>query len=146
MDYIDHHKWLISNNMLTDHIKDTIAMAGYCLLEEVKDVSTSIDFNNKKVTYKLLLPKKLYDNMMLLDRFNKGKKISFLESFRLRRFVKSKNKNDETNFGYNLEEVANKFIKNYLTKEWSTEVSLFKENSDEAKNFWLRGDGDRSLN
>lgn len=145
-DYIDHHKWLISNNMLTDHIKDTVAMGGYCLIEEVKDVNTSIDFNNKLVSYKLLLPEKLYNNMLLLERFNKGQKIGFFESLRLRKFIKNKRKNDETGLGYNLEDIGNKFIKNYLTKEWSVKIELVKENSNEAKNFWLHSEGNKSLN
>lgn len=146
IDYVDHHKWLISNNILTDHVKDTIAMGGYCLLEEVKDVNTSIDFNNKKVSYKLLVPEKLYDNIMLLNKFNNGEKIGLFESFRLKKFLKIKKENDETGLGYNLEDIGNKFIKNYLTKEWSVNISLFKENSDEAKNFWIHSEGNKSPN
>jgi hypothetical protein len=146
VNYIDHHKWLVNNNIITDEIKDNVAMCGYCLIEEVKDVNTSIDFNNKIVTYRLLLPNELYENIMLLNRFNSGEDIGFFESFRLKKFIKSKKNNDETGLGYNLEEIGNKFIRGYLNKEWSVKVILFKENSDEAKNFWIHSDGDKSLN
>jgi len=141
VNYIDHHKWLVNNNILTDQVKDTIAMCGYCLIEDTKDVSTSIDFNNKVVYYKLLISAKLYDNVMLLDKFNNGGKIGFFESFKLKKFIKNKKQNDETGLGYNVEEIGNRFIRNYLTKEWSVKVKLFKENSQEANNFW-NNDGD----
>lgn len=120
-------------------------MCGYCLVEEVKDANTSIDFNNKLVTYRLLLPGKLYDNIKLLEKFNNGESIGFFESFRLKKFLKNKKKNDESGLGYNLEEIGNKFIRGYLTKDWSVKVKLFKENSDEAKNFWLYSEGNQSL-
>jgi hypothetical protein len=145
VNYVDHHQWLVSNNMLTDQIKDNVAMCGYCLVEEVKDANTSIDFNNKLVTYRLLLPGKLYDNIKLLEKFNNGESIGFFESFRLKKFLKNKKKNDESGLGYNLEEIGNKFIRGYLTKDWSVKVKLFKENSDEAKNFWLYSEGNQSL-
>jgi hypothetical protein len=140
INYIDHHKWLVNNNILTDQVKDTIAMCGYCLIEDTKDVGTSIDFNNKVVSYRLLVPAKLYDNVMLLDRFNNGEKIGFFESLRLKKFIKAKKQNDETGLGYNIEEIGNRFIRNYLTKEWSVKVKLFKENSHEANNFWNTDD------
>lgn len=143
VDYIDHHQWLVNNNMLTDQIKDNIAMCGYCLVEEVKDVNTSIDFNSKIVTYRVLVPGKLYNNIKLLERFNNGESIGFFESFRLKKFLKNKKATDESGLGYNLEEIGNKFIRSYLTKDWSVKVSLFKENSDEAKNFWSDSEGDK---
>ena len=144
VNYIDHHQWLVSNNMLTDQIKDNIAMGGYCLVEEVKDVNTSIDFNGKLVSYKLLLPDNLYNNLMLLKKFNDGKDLGFFESMRLKKFLKTKKENDESGLGYNLEGIGNRFIKTYLTKEWSVKIDLIKENSDEAKNFWLHSEGNKS--
>jgi hypothetical protein len=136
MEYIDHHKWLVSNNILTDQVKDTIAMGGYCLLEETKDVKTSIDFANKIVTYKLLVPEKLYDNIMLLNKFKNGESIGFFESFRLKKFIKNKQNNDDLGLGYNLEEIGNRFIKGYLTKDWSVKVDLFRDSVEQSKEFW----------
>lgn len=112
-------------------------MGGYCLVEEIKEVNTSIDFNSKVVSYRLLLPDKLYDNIQLLNRFNNGQKIGFFESMRLKKFIKSKKENDETGLGYKLEDIGNRFIRNYLTRDWSVKVALFRENSDEAKKFWI---------
>lgn len=144
--YVDHHQWLVSNNMLTDHIKDNIAMCAYCLVEGVKEANTSIDFNSKSVVYRLLLPGKLYDNIKLLERFNNEEPVGFFESFRLKKFLKNKRGTDDSGLGYNLEEIGNKFIRGYLTKDWSVKVKLFKEDSDEAKDFWLHSEGDQSLN
>jgi hypothetical protein len=146
VNYIDHHQWLVDNNMLTDQIKDNVAMAGYCLIEGVKDVNTSIDFSGRLVSYKILLPDELYNNLMLLKQFSDGKDLGFFESMRLRKFLKVKKQNDDSGLGYNLENIGNKFVKGYLSKEWSVKIDLIKENSDEAKNFWLHSDTNKSLN
>jgi hypothetical protein len=145
VNYIDHHQWLVNNNMLTDQIKDNIAMGGYCLVEGVKDVGTSIDFNDKLVHYKIIVPDNLYNNLMLLKKFNSGESLGFFESIRLKKFLKIKKENDESGLGYNLENIGNKFVKTYLNKEWSVKVDLIKESSNEAKNFWLHSDTDKSL-
>jgi len=144
VNYIDHHQWLVNNNMLTDQIKDNIAMGGYCLIEGVKDVNTSIDFNDKIVHYSIILPDGLYSDLMLLKKFNSGKDIGFFESIRLKKFLKIKKENDENGLGYNLENIGNRFIRTYLNKEWSVKIDLIKESSDEAKNFWLHSDTDKS--
>ena len=144
--YVSHHSWLINAGLFTDEIKDHVAMCGYCLLEEVKDVSTSLDYNDKIVTYHLLVPTKLYDNLMLLEKFEKGENIGLFESIRLKKFIKPKKDNDETGMGYKLQDIGNSFIKAYLSEEWSVNVRLFREGKDEKEDFWLRDDGDQSPN
>jgi len=140
---VDHHDWLVSNNLLTDQMKDNVAMCGYCLVENVMDVATSIDFNTKTVTYRLLLPNKLYDNLKLLERFNQGGSIGFFESLKLKSFIKAKRQNDETGMGYRLEEIGNLFIQDYLDKEWKASIELFKEKQNEDEDFWLHNEGDK---
>lgn len=144
--YIDHHKWLISNNLITDQVKDNIAMCGYCLVEEVKDLNTSIDFESKMVTYDILLPGTLYDNLILLDKFNSGEDIGFFNSIKLKKFLKNKSEKDENNMGYDLEAIANKFIKSYLNNEWKVKVNIFKESKNGRQDFWLRSGGDKQTN
>lgn len=145
--YMGHHDWLVSHNLLTDQMKDNVAMCGYCLVEDVVDVFTSIDFNDRKVTYRLMVPTKLYDNLMLLERFEKGEDIGFFESLKLKKFLKSKSKNDDTGMGYQLENIANKFIRTYLSEEWSANIELFKEQKYEGQeDFWLYNEGDKSSN
>ena len=142
--YVDHHSWLVDNNLFTDQMKDNIAMCGYCLVEEVIDVMTSIDFNERVVKYRLLLPADLYDNLKLLEKFEAGEKIGFFESLKLKKFIKSKRENDDTGMGYKLEEIGEKFIRAYLNKDWQVSVEIFKEKRDEKEDFWLRDEGDKS--
>lgn len=142
--YIDHHQWLVRNNLLTDHMKDNVAMCAYCLVEDVIDARTSIDFNTKIVHYKLLLPSELYDNIMLLEKFENGEKIGFFDSLKLKKFIKTKKENDETGMGYKLEEIGNKFIKAYLNEEWNVNIMIYKEARDEEEDFWLHHEGDKS--
>ncbi len=142
---LNHHAWLVSNNLLTDEMKDNVATAGYCLVEGVLDTAASIDFNIKIVSYKILLPEVLYDNLMLLEKFNKGENIGFFDSIKLKKFIKAKKGHDETGMGYRLEDIGNQFIRAYLSKEWSVQIELFKEN-DEEKDFWLHSEGDSQIN
>ncbi len=142
--YIDHHSWLVSHNLLTDEMRDTVATAGFCLVEGVKDTAATIDFNEKLVIYRILIPEVLHDNLMLLDRFNKNEKIGFFESFKLKKFIKLKKEHDETGMGYKLEDIGNQFIKAYLGKEWSVQIELFRE--DEEEDFWLHSEGDPQIN
>ena len=144
--YVDHHSWLVSHNLLTDEMKDSIAMAGFCLVEGVKDVNTSLDFSNKKVGYRVLISETLYNNLMLLERFEKGDNIGFWNSRKLKNFLQQKRENDESGMGYRLEDIANRFIKAYLSTEWSATVELFSENGNEEEDFWLHNTGDKPVN
>ena len=143
--YLDHHSWLVSNNLLTDEMKDNVATAGFCLVEGVLDTAATIDFNNKQVIYRILIPVELHENLMLLRQFNETGKIGFFDSFRLKKFIKAKKNHDETGMGYRLDDIGNQFIKAYLGEEWNVQIELFKEN-DEEKDFWLHSEGDPQVN
>ncbi len=144
--YIGHHEWLVNNNLFTDQMKDSVAMCGYCIVEEVIDVRTSLDFNKKLVTYEIVIPDKLYDNLKLLEKFEKGENIGFFKALKLKKFIKTKKENDKTGLGYKLEEIGNRFIKAYLNKEWTVSIKLFKETKNEKEDFWLYNERDKSLN
>lgn len=153
--YIDHHSFLIEHNLFTDEMKDNIAMAGHCIVERTKDVTTRMDFNDNHITYFLLLPGDLYDNLKLLERFKNGEKIGFWKSRKLRSFLREKKKIEEANskefgfdgfgaMGYNLDLIANKFIKAYLGVKWSASVEIFNaDDKDESENFGVRSSGNK---
>jgi hypothetical protein len=141
---LNHHSWLVGNNLLTDEMKDNIATAGFCLCEGVLDTAASIDFNSKVVSYKILIPVKLHDNLMLLEKFKSGEKIGFFESVKLKKFVQKKKKFDETGMGYRLEDIGNQFIKAYLSREWNVQIELFKE-GNENEDFWLHSEGNTEV-
>lgn len=149
--YIDHHSFLVEHNLFTDEMKDNVAMAGYCIVEDVKDVDTTIDFNTNAVTYNLLLPGELYKNLKLLEKFENGENIGFWNSIRLKKFLKKKREIEVVDnmgiMGYRLEEIANKFIKAYLSEKWSASVKIFNaDNKDESKDFGVRSSGDQPIN
>lgn len=148
---IDHHSFLVEHNLLTDEIKDNVSMAGYCIVESVKDVETVIDFNANSITYNLLLPGELYKNLKLLEKFKNGENIGFWNSIKLKKFLRNKREIEEINdtgiTGYKLEEIANKFVKIYLNNKWSASVEIFNaDNKDESKNFGLHDAGDQQIN
>ena len=147
MDYINHHKWLVDSNLLTDEMKDNVAMVALCLIEDVLDSSTSIDFDNKTVYYRLLLSEGLVDNLELLKRYESGDSLGFFEMRRLTKFLKAKKSHDESGMGYKLEKIADSFIKAYLTNEWTTKVEFKSVNDyDGEKDIWLHGESNQQPN
>lgn len=147
MNFIDHHKWLVENNILTDEIKDMVAMAAYAIVENVIEAQTKMDFNEFIVNYKLVLDDTLYDNIMLLQRYEKTKDIGFFEMRRLKKFLQHKKENDEMNMGYRLEDIANKFVKSYLTDKWRATIVIVSEKDyDASKDPWLHSQGDSAPN
>lgn len=149
--FIDHHSFLVEHNLFTEEMRDNIAMAGYCVVENVKDASTTIDFNTSKVTYHLLIPGKLYNNLKLLEKFENGESIGLWNSMKLQKFLKNKRQIEEASssviMGYRLDDIANKFVKSYLNDKWSASVEIFNaDDKDESKDFGLRSSGDKQIN
>lgn len=143
MDFIDHHKWLVENNLLTDEIRDNVAMAAFCIVEDVVDARTKMDFNESVVHYKLILTEQLYNNIKLLERYEETKDIGFFEMRRLKKFLATKKENDELGLGYKLELIANKFVKSYLSNKWRATVEIVsKKDYDASKDPWLHSQGD----
>lgn len=141
MNMIDHHSWLVESNLLTDEMKDNVAMGAYCIIEDVIEASTSIDFEQHIVSYKLLLSDELYNNLMLLEKFDNGGDLGFFEMRRLKKFLIAKKKTDETGLGYKLERIADQFIKAYLSEKWSTKVEFKSVNDyDGEKDLWLHSE------
>ena len=135
---IDHHQWLVENNLLTEEMKNNVAMLAYCLIEDTIDASTDIDFENKNISYKLIIPDELYKNLLLLENYKKKKELGFFERRRLKKFLLKKKENDESGLGYELKDIADKFIKTYFNKEWSTKVEFKSvKNYDGTKDSWL---------
>lgn len=138
MNMLNHHKWLVENNLLTDEMKDNVAMVALCLVEEVVDSATFMDFDNSTVHYRLLLPEKLANNLVLLQRYKHGDDLGFFEIRRLKKFLQKKKDNDESGLGYDLEKIANSFLKAYLSDNWSAKVEFKSvKDYDGEKDLWL---------
>jgi hypothetical protein len=125
--YMDHHSWLVQSNLLTSQMKDNIAMCGYCIVEDTVDSETSIDFNVKLVKYKITVSETMYNNLELLKSFNAGNKIGFFNTLKLNKFIEKKAKNDESGLGYDLDKIANNFVRAYLSDEWRAEIELSRQ-------------------
>ena len=148
MDYINHHKWLVDSNLLTDEMKDNVAMVAYCLVEDVVDASTFMDFENHIVNYRVLLAEPLINNIRLLERYkSKTEDLGFFEMRRLKKFLKNKKENDESGLGYDLEGIANNFLKSYLSDKWNAKVEIKSaKDYDGKKDLWLYNEDNPSFN
>lgn len=147
MNFVDHHKWLVENNLLTQEIQDNVAMVAYCIVEEVVNGQTKMDFNQSIVHYKLVLPDELFNNIKLLEKYETTGKVGFFEMRRLKKFLQTKKENDEIGMGYRLNDIANKFVKSYLNDKWKATVDIVSEKDyDASKDPWLHSQTDSALN
>lgn len=147
MNFIDHHKWLVESNLLTDEMKDNVAMCAYALVEEVVEAATFMDFDNHTVHYKLLLPEELCKGLHLLQKFENGDDLGFFEMRRLKKFLQAKKQTDESGLGYKLEDIANRFVKGYLSEKWSAKVDFKSVKDYDGKaHLWLHNEDDQQSN
>lgn len=147
MNFINHHKWLVDSDLLTDEMRDNVAMGAYCLIEGVVEASTNMDFETHTVSYKLLLPEVLYVNLTLLNKYENKEDLGFFEMRRLKKFLTAKKENDESGLGYKLEDIANTFIKAYLNEKWSVKVDFRSVNDYDGKaNLWLHSEDNPESN
>lgn len=138
MIFVDHHNWLVESNLLTEDMKNNIGMLSYCLIEDTIDASTDIDIENKTVLYRIILPDDLCKNLKLLEEYKNNGKLGFFDMRKLKSFLLKKKQNDESGLGYELDEIANKFIKNYLSKEWRAKVQYKSlKDYDGKEDLWL---------
>jgi hypothetical protein len=138
MDFINHHKWLVDSNLLTDEMKDNVAMVALCLVEDVLDSATFMDFENNIVHYRILLEQDLAKNLDILKRYEDGEDLGFFEMRRLKKFLLKKQQNDESGLGYDLEKIANSFLKSYLNDKWQAKVEFKSvKDYDGKKDLWL---------
>lgn len=146
MIFVDHHKWLVESNLLTEEMKNNIAMLAYCLIEDTVEASTDINFENKKVLYRLILPDYLCKSLELMQQYKDGTKIGFFDMRRLRSFLLKKKETDESGLGYELNDIANKFIKTYFNNEWSAKVEFRSaKDYDGKKDIWLHGENNKQV-
>jgi hypothetical protein len=75
------------------------------------------------------------------------KRLGFFEMRRLKNFLQTKKENDELGMGYKLEDIANKFVKSYLSDKWSAKLEVISEKDyDASKDPWLHSQGDSAPN
>ena len=147
MIFIDHHKWLVESNLLTEEMKNNVAMLAYCLIEDTTDATTDIDFENKIVSYSVTIPDELYKNLKLLEKYEETKDLGFFEMRRLKAFLLAKKQNDDSGLGYRLEDIANKFIKAYFNDTWNATVTYKSvKNYDGKKDLVLRAQDNQRTN
>jgi len=147
MIFVDHHQWLVESNLLTEEMKNNVGMLAYCLIEDTVEASTDINFEKKFVNYRLVIPNALFENLKMLKRYENGDKLGFFEMRRLKTFLIKKKENDESGFGYKLDDIANKFIKAYFNDNWSAKVEFKSvKDYDGKKDLWLHAENDQQSN
>lgn len=122
-EYIDQHRWLLNNGLITDSAKNNLYLYGAILNKSIYAVELSVNTDAKSLIYTLYVSKKLFT---AYNRYN-GLKLekSILGLWRLKRLLKS-------NGNLEFEKMLSVFVKTYCGPNWQVQVHV-KEKSEYEK-------------
>ena len=67
LDRLEHQRWLLNNNLVSDEIKDNLFIYGHILHTNVRYVDLDIDFTGKIITYTIFFDTK---ELSKINKFN----------------------------------------------------------------------------
>lgn len=119
-EYIDQHRWLLNNGLITDSAKNNLYLYGAIINKSIFAVELSIDTTTKNLNYTIYVTKQL---LMAYNRYHELKSsTSLFTMWRLKRMLKKHG---------NLEfhRMLDSFVKTYCGPTWGVSLSL-KEKSE----------------
>ena len=107
--YIDHERWLLNNNMISDTAKNTLYLYGALLHTDVRAVELDCDFDKKLVSYQVYVTKKLLKKLKAYSQLSLANNV--IELWRLRRLLKKEG-------NLNFRGMLNRFVKDFCGPRW----------------------------
>jgi len=112
---VDHSRWLMNNGLANDVIKNQLMTYGAIAHPEIDAVEVAIDMDSHSISYTL------YVSSKLLKKINKFKELSKSTGFwGLRSYKKMLLKEGNLH----LDQILDKFIKDYCGVMWSTTTTV----------------------
>ena len=130
--YIDQRRWLLSNGLVTDDVKNQLFMCGSIVHREIQAVELDIVPEQKLVKYRVYVGADLLDKIQLYHRLSKSNGIFAM--WRFKRLLKKEGSLD-------FQAVLGKMVKDYCGPSWSvvaetldfnTYVDGFEEQGEKA--------------
>ena len=113
--YIDHERWLLNNNMISDTAKNTLYLYGALVHGDVKAIELDCDFGKKIVSYQIYVTKKLLKKLATYRRLSSAS--SVIELWRLRRLLKKEG-------NLNFQGMLNRFVKDFCGPKWQVNLDI----------------------
>lgn len=116
-------RWSINSGLFTEKTNNLLYGYAYLAHSEVQSAEVSVDLKGKRISYKLMISKKLTKAIVKYNRLRQATGI--IELWFLRRLVRK--------FGnLDLEAILSDFVSNLCGPDWSTNVSIEMESLDDV--------------
>ena len=114
-EYIDQHRWLLNNGLVSDNVKNQLFFYGSIVHKDVQAVDLQIKPEDKLIEYKIFVDKDL------LSKIDKYKKLSAAKSlfdmWRFKRFLRNEGSLD-------FQSMLGTFVADFCGPKWTTRVSV----------------------
>ena len=126
-EYLDQRRWLMSNGIFTEDVKNNIYLYGMLTHKDIRAVEVSIDGASFSIEYNLYMDKSLMEAYTKYNILKDSK--SLFDLWKTKRILKKHGNLEFTN-------VLNKFIRDYCGPRWKAKVNLalISEYKDEPSN------------
>lgn len=128
-EYVDQHRWLLNNGLVTDDVKNQLFFCGSIVHKEVQAVELDLAADKKHVSYKIYVNSDLIKKIQSYNELSKS--TSLFGMWRFKRFLKKEGSLD-------FKQILNKFVKDFCGPTWSASVDIVDFNT------YVEGLGDQS--
>lgn len=114
-EYIDQHRWLLNNGLVSDNVKNQLFFYGSIVHKDVQALDVQIKPEDKIIEYKI------YVNSGLMKKIEKYNKLSTSRSlFGMWRFKRFLNKEGSLDF----QNMLSTFVCDFCGPKWVTNVAV----------------------
>ena len=114
-EYIDQHRWLLNNGLISDDVKNQLFFCGSVVHKDVRAIEVDVIADKKLVNYTLYLDKDLID---VVEKYHQLSKSTTL--FGLWRFKRLLKKEGTLDF----RQILNKFVVDFCGPKWSVSLTI----------------------
>jgi hypothetical protein len=114
-EYMDQHRWLLNNGLVSDGVKNQLFVFGSVVHKQIQAVELDIDVEKKLVKYRLYADIDLIKKIELFNRLSKADGV--IDLWRFKRMLKTEGSLD-------LRRVIGRFVTDYCGPKWGTEVQV----------------------
>lgn len=119
-EYVDQHRWLLNNGLVTDDVKNQLFFCGSIVHKEVQAVELDLNPEKKTVSYKIYVDANLIKKINTYNVLSKS--TSLFGMWRFKRFLKKEGALD-------FQQILGKLVRDFCGPKWSVAVEVVDFNS-----------------
>lgn len=114
-EYLDQHRWLLNNGLVTDAVKNQLFFCGSIVHRDVQAVELDLNPEQKLVNYKIYMEKSMLKKMKLYKELSTSTSL-----FGMWRFKRLLNKEGSLDF----QAILSKFVADFCGPKWTVKVEV----------------------